>query len=61
MTNQELVDMLSNYPLEAEVFIFDAEVECLAPVTGCITGPDPNITLVKGKYTIQLCSDDPEG
>ena len=58
MTNNELIDMLSKHPLDAEVLIYSAETNKLAPITGCIVGFNPR---QDGNYTIELCSDDMQG
>ncbi len=54
MTRAELVSLLNKHPHDAEVCIHDAEKNGLAPVTGIVTGPDPNLA---GAYVIELCSD----
>ncbi len=54
MTNIKLIKMLLKHPFQAVVFIHDPDQKGLAPVTGCITGPDPT----QGNYVIELYSDD---
>ena len=54
-TKAKLIEMLSSYPDDAIIRIFDAESGQMEPVTGCETQAEWKRQ--PGVFTIDLCSD----
>ncbi len=53
MTVTQLIALLHRYPHDAEVRIYDVDTLDMEPVTGCVSGPEPN----SGLYVVDLDSD----